>query len=205
MKFSENFIELLRRKNAERGWQSAFAEKAGITQSMLSKIISGETKDPGLSTVSAIIEALEAEEANQFNIPSFKRENEIPVYAIAGAGPGILPDQMEPLFTVIAPPEYFRRSNYAILVSGHSMEPRIPNGAIAGVKTNEQFQANELFLADIPYEGLVVKRVGVDLKAEEFIFKSENENKNAYPDFRLSIHEAEKIIIGKIVWVMVGY
>lgn len=31
----------------------------------------------------------------------------IPAYAIAGTGPGILPDQMEPLFTVIAPLNIF--------------------------------------------------------------------------------------------------
>lgn len=129
----------------------------------------------------------------------------IPVYAVAGAGPGILPDQLEPLFTVIAPPEYFRRSNYAVVVSGHSMEPRIPNGSIVGIILDAPFQANELYLADIPYEGFVIKRVGVDMKNDEFIFKSDNPDKEAYPDFRISIHEAEKIIIGKVVWVMVGY
>lgn len=205
MKFSDRLLHVLRQKNQERGWQTAFAQKAGIPQSILSKIIKGESKDPALSTVSAIIEALEKEGEEQFNLSAHKRENEIPVYAMAGAGPGILPDQLEPLFTVIAPPEYFRRSNYAVTISGHSMEPHIPNGSIVGVKTDEPFQANELYLAEIPYEGFVVKRVGVDLKNEEFVFKSDNPNKEAYPDFRLSIHEAEKIIIGKVVWVMVGY
>lgn len=205
MTLSEKFYAILREKNKIKGWQTAFAEKVGITQGAFNKIIRGETKDPGLSTVSAIIQALEEEEAGNFDLPVLKRENEIPVYAMAGAGPAILPDQMEPLFTVIAPPEYFRRSNYAILIDGHSMEPRIPNGSLVGIRLNMPFQANELYLADIPYEGFVVKRVAVDLKAEEFIFKSDNPDKESYPDFRLSIHEAEKIIIGRVVWVMVGY
>lgn len=205
MKFSERLLTILRQKNQKRGWQTAFAQRAGVPQSVLSKIIKGESKDPSLSTVSAIIEALEEEGEERFSLLSKNRENEIPVYAMTGAGPVILPDQLEPLFTVITPPEHFQRSNYAILVKGHSMEPRIPDGAIVGIKTDEDFQANHLFLADIPYEGLVVKRVGVDMKNEEFIFKSDNPDKAAYPDFRLSIHEAEKIILGKVVWVMVGY
>lgn len=205
MTLSEKFYAILREKNKNKGWQTAFAEKVGITQGALNKIIRGETKDPSLSTVSAIIEALEEEEASQFDLPVLKRENEIPVYAMAGAGPGILPDQMEPLFTVNAPPEHFRRSNYAIKINGHSMEPLIPDGSLVGIRLDDPFQANELFLARIPYEGLVVKRIGIDPKAEEFVFKSENANKQAYPDFRLSIHEAEQIIIGRVVWVMLGY
>lgn len=205
MKFSDRLLNILRKKNQERGWQSAFAQKAGISQSMLSKIITGESKDPALSTVSAIIGALEGEGESNFTLPEQNVENKIPVYAMAGAGPGILPDQLEPLFTVIAPPEYFRRSNFAVLITGHSMEPTIPNDSIAGIRMDMPFQANELYLAEIPYEGFVVKRIGVDLKTEEFIFKSDNPNREAYPDFRLSIHEAEKIIIGKVVWVMVRY
>lgn len=206
MGFSEQFYSILRKKGAIRGWQSSFAQRAGLTQSALSKIISGETKDPGLSTIAAILDALSEE--GMPNLPATTPQtdvNEIPVYAIAGAGPGILPDQLEPLFTVLAPPEYFRRSNYAVMINGHSMEPLIPHGSIVGIRTGDPFQANELFLAEIPYEGLVVKRVGVDLKREEFVFKSQNPDKEAYPDFRLSIHEAENIILGRVVWVMVAY
>ena len=52
---------------------------------------------------------------------------------------------------------------------------------------------------------LVIKRVGVDRVANEFVFKSENPNKENYPDFRLNIDEAEGIIVGRVVWVMWGY
>lgn len=48
----------MHKENCKRGWQKSFAERAGITQSSLSKIISGETADPGLTTVSAIMDAL---------------------------------------------------------------------------------------------------------------------------------------------------
>lgn len=129
----------------------------------------------------------------------------INVYALAGAGPAQLPEDLEPLFNITAPPEYFRQSNFAVKVIGHSMEPLIPHGAVVGILKNAPFQANELFLANIPYEGLVIKRVGVDLKNNEFIFKSENPDKNAYPDFRISINDSESIVIGRVMWVMWGY
>ena len=70
---------------------------------------------------------------------------------------------------------------------------------------NADFQANELFLAHIPYEGYVIKRIAVDIERQEYVFKSENANKIAYPDFRVSINESEKIIVGRVVWIMWGY
>lgn len=130
---------------------------------------------------------------------------EVPVYSVAGAGPGVLLDSIEPIFTVFAPPDYFRKSNCAVMVEGHSMEPLIPHGAIVGINRNADFQANELFLAHIPYEGYVIKRVAVDIERQEYVFKSENANKIAYPDFRISINESEKIIVGRVVWIMWGY
>lgn len=129
----------------------------------------------------------------------------INVYSVAGAGPGVEVGEVEPLFQVTAPPDYFRRSDYAIVVDGHSMEPLIAHGSIVGVKLHAPFVANELYVARIPYEGLVIKRVGVDRAANEFIFKSQNPDKEAYPDFRLNIEEAEEIIVGRVVWVMWGY
>lgn len=58
MTFNEQFLSILREQNQERGWQQNFAREAGINQSALSKIISGETRDPGLSIISAILDAL---------------------------------------------------------------------------------------------------------------------------------------------------
>lgn len=143
------------------------------------------------------------------NAPIEKVEGEdlqkVPVYSVAGAGPGVMLDSIEPMFTVVAPPDYFRKSNCAVLVEGHSMEPLIPHGAIVGINRNADFQANELFLAHIPYEGYVIKRIAVDIERQEYVFKSENANKIAYPDFRVSINESEKIIVGRVVWIMWGY
>lgn len=130
---------------------------------------------------------------------------ELSVYDVAGAGPAVEVSELTPLFSVFAPPDYLRRADYAILVDGHSMEPLIPNRSVVGIKTDAPFVANELYAARIPYEGMVIKRIGVDRAANEFIFKSQNPDKESYPDFRLNINEAENIIVGRVVWVMWGY
>ena len=173
-------------------------------------------KSPTLKSLSPYLEAILASGrvglSKKSLVPLPKMETDdvqrnviVPVFAVAGAGPAWLPASQDPLFTVQAPADFMRKCDYAILVEGHSMEPLITHGAVVGIKVDCPFQANELFLANIPYEGLVVKRVGVDLKSEEFIFKSQNPDKDAYPDFRLSIHEAEKIIMGRVVWIMTNY
>jgi phage repressor protein C with HTH and peptisase S24 domain len=134
-----------------------------------------------------------------------KNLQELSVYDVAGAGPAIDLAELTPLFSVYAPPNYLRQADFAILIDGHSMEPLIPHRSVVGVKKNGPFVANELYAARIPYEGMVVKRIGVDRQANEFVFKSDNPNKEFYPDFRLNISEAEQIIVGRVVWVMWGY
>ena len=58
MTFKERFYQLLKEKSEDRGWQSAFAEKAGIRQNALSRILSGKTGSPTLESVSAIVDAI---------------------------------------------------------------------------------------------------------------------------------------------------
>lgn len=127
------------------------------------------------------------------------------VYQAVAAGAPIDLKEYEPLFTIKAQPECLRGSAYALAVKGHSMEPLIPDDSIVGVLTDFRFQANELYAAWIPYEGLVVKRVGVDHTTNEFVFKSQNPDKESYPDFRLPIESAEKVIVGKVAWIMIRY
>lgn len=213
MSLEDTLLGILREYSATFPSVKAAAESLGATYETFRSWHDG-VKSPTIKSLSPFIDAIQASGRIKTQLPvkptpiSTNGENgsvPIPVYAVAGAGAGFLPEQLEPLFTVTAPLDYFRRSNYAVVVSGHSMEPLIPHGSIVGVKTDEPFQANELFLANIPYEGLVVKRVGVDRQTEEFIFKSQNPDKEAYPDFRLSIHEADGIIMGRVVWVLVNY
>ncbi len=85
MKFKDRFMQVLKERNAERGWQSAFAERAGIRQSSLSRIISGITKDPPLENVGAIIDAMGIEAF--LDVPTIRRIGEhSPVEKNAGSG-----------------------------------------------------------------------------------------------------------------------
>lgn len=58
MTFSEQFYAILRQACEKRGGQKELVEFSGIGQPVLNRILSGKTKDPGLHSVSAIIDAL---------------------------------------------------------------------------------------------------------------------------------------------------
>ena len=58
MGFVDAFYKYLDDHNEERGWQSEFARRAGISQSALSKVIKRATKDPGITMVGAIVDTI---------------------------------------------------------------------------------------------------------------------------------------------------
>ena len=213
MKFSEKFYELLREKNKERGWQSAFAKRAGISQSALSKIISGETKAPELASVAAIVDALGEElffsptiGRTGINSPEEPAECDhsvtVGIYAAAGAGPAIDIDQGELLYNIKVPAEYAARSDCALAIKGDSMCPTIKNGGVVGIqRENFDFASGELYAVRLPYEGLAVKRIIVDASKGEYVIRSDNPDKERYPDMRLGIEESPHLILGRVVWI----
>lgn len=145
MKFSQRFYEVLREKSQTRGWQSAFAKKAGISQSSLSKIISGETKAPELESVSAIVDALGDELFNSSPViqrPApyapvevVKGEDlpEIPVIGSTGAGNDVELFNASPSYWINILPQYMRPGLVGLIVEGDSMEPTVHKGAIVGI------------------------------------------------------------------------
>lgn len=58
MEFAKRFYSLLRERCVSRGGQKSMIELTGLKQAALNKIVTGETKDPGLVSVSAIVDAL---------------------------------------------------------------------------------------------------------------------------------------------------
>ena len=58
MNIEKQFYAILKQACEKRGGQKDLIEQAGIGQSVLSRILSGDTKDPGLRSVSAILDAL---------------------------------------------------------------------------------------------------------------------------------------------------
>lgn len=214
----KDFFESLRESIKASGVaQAEISRQTGIQQGSISRFLDGSQPTLGGANVIKILTYLGGQVVFPHEAPTICKPGHQPipiggdnlktinVYDVAGAGPGVALSEVEPLFSVTAPPSYFRMSDYALKVSGHSMEPLIPHGAVVGVRLGAEFMANELFAARIPYEGLVIKRVGVDFARKEFVFKSQNPDKESYPDFRVGINEGEEIIVGRVVWVMVGY
>jgi hypothetical protein len=72
--FTQQFYEILERKKTERGWMGNFADRYGIAQSVLSKIISHESENPRLSNVAKIVDGLIAD--GDWHIPIIIRDRE---------------------------------------------------------------------------------------------------------------------------------
>ena len=115
----------------------------------------------------------------------------IHVYALAGAGPAFDLEENDPLATIRVPLEYAMQCDSALLVKGDSMAWTIKSDFVSG----------EVYAVRLPYEGLSIKRVIVDAASGEYIIRSDNPDKEKYPDRRLSITEYADIILGRVVWV----
>lgn len=126
----------------------------------------------------------------------------INVYALAGAGPGFELEESEALATIRVPPDYAMRCDCAVMVKGDSMAWTIKNGGVVGImRKNFDFISGEVYAVRLPYEGLSIKRVIVDASSGEYIIRSDNPDKEKYPDRRLPITEYDDIIMGRVVWV----
>lgn len=126
----------------------------------------------------------------------------IHVYALAGAGPAFDLEENDPLATIRVPLEYAMQCDSALLVKGDSMAWTIKSGGVVGViRRNFDFVSGEVYAVRLPYEGLSIKRVIVDAASGEYIIRSDNPDKEKYPDRRLSITEYTDIILGRVVWV----
>ncbi len=126
----------------------------------------------------------------------------IHVYALAGAGPAFDLEENDPLATIRIPPDYAMRCDCALMVKGDSMAGTVRNGGVVGViRQNFDFASGEIYAVRLPYEGVSIKRVIVDDATGEYIIRSDNPDRDKYPDRRLPIAEYADIILGRVVWV----
>lgn len=81
-----------------------------------------------------------------------------------------------------------------------SMEPLIRKGAFIALDTNQkQIVSGELYGVNLPYEGLVIKRVYLDTKGANFVLRSENPQ---HPEVTLPIDTLAENIVGRVAWVL---
>ena len=210
MKFSQRFYEVLREKSQTRGWQSAFAKKAGISQSSLSKIISGETKAPELESVSAIVDALGDELFNSSPViqrPApyapvevVKGEDlpEIPVIGSTGAGNDVVLFNASPSYWISILPQYMRPGLVGLIVEGDSMEPTVHKGAIVGIVPYDgSINEGGIYLVHRPPFGRTIKRIKMDEEGH-LVMHSDNAS---YAPAIIPDEGYEKILMGRVVWV----
>lgn len=124
----------------------------------------------------------------------------IEVHAEAGAGPARARWEPEPIATVCIPPEYAKPGVFGLRIKGSSMEPLINRGAFVGVNSDDrEFVSGDIYAVFIPYEGLIVKRLFMDLATGDYVLRSINPE---HPDMRLPIEQSEHLIVGRVVWVL---
>lgn len=211
MKFKDRFMKILKERNAERGWQTSFAEKAGIRQNSLSRIISGSTKDPTLENVGAIIDAMGIE--SFLDTPTIRRMGEnspeeknsgsglhpVPLMGETGAGDPqeLFTGSSEHIIQIL--PQYYRTDMIALTVRGDSMEPTIKNGAVVGIAPlTEDITEGGIYLVSIPCFGRVVKRLKLS-KEGKLLLYSDNPR---YDPLAVDPAEQEKTVLGQVVWVL---
>jgi len=124
----------------------------------------------------------------------------IEVHAEAGAGPASERWEPEPIATVCIPPEYAKPGVFGLRIRGDSMDPLIKRGAFVGVDHEDRiYTSGDIYAIYMPYEGLIVKRLFHDPAAGEYVLCSVNPT---HPDMRLPIEQSERLIVGRVVWVL---
>ena len=210
MDFSERFYAYLRAKKDERGWQAKLAEKAGISQNALSKIINGTTKNPEMPIISKIMDALGPEElypeafisrVGRFApVEAIEGENlpMVPVLGSTGAGPDVELFNSEPETFIQVLPQYMLPELAAFRVDGDSMEPTIKCGSYVGVVPfNGDIAEGGIYLVSIPPFGRLIKRLkmgvdgGIDLVSDN----------KAYEKRTISYEGYDKVVLGRVAWV----
>ncbi len=98
------------------------------------------------------------------------------------------------------PQSFASQGLYVVRTEVSGMEPYIQKGAFVGVDTLQKHVASgELYGVSLPYEGLVIKRVYVDMQDSRLVLRSE---KASYPEVYLPLKGHEAHIVGRVAWVL---
>lgn len=89
---------------------------------------------------------------------------------------------------------------YVVRIDNAAMEPQILKGAFVGVDTAQRrVSSGELYGVNLPYEGLVLKKVFIDTEGKRLLLRSENPE---HPEVSLPLEGYEKFIMGRVGWVL---
>lgn len=91
---------------------------------------------------------------------------------------------------------------YVIRYESASMEPHIRRGAYVGLDTMQaRVISGELYGINLPYEGVVIRRIYLDSSGKTLTLYAEDKN---YPHITMPLNDGEvfKAIVGKVNWVL---
>lgn len=124
----------------------------------------------------------------------------IDIYQVTGAGTPFDLRNNAPITSIFINQLYARKADIAFLVDGESMYPTIKNNSIVGVSFNAEYQPNEVYAINHPMGGVTIKRIS--MRGNNWIIRSDNPDKNKYPeDDQYTEEEYPNLIIGRVVWV----
>lgn len=192
------------------------SEFCGLKWATFYGMLNRTTQSPGMDKLVCVIDKLEDKEFIEFvrkmrpHISWAMAEpgyREVKTYNIIGCkhiDDLEKPDQFgkdRKLFTLRIPEKFFP-SDFAVLFSGSSMNNIIPDKAAAGVTKDFDFRPGEVYLCELPVEGLTFKRVifhpaknGLEFKADTKI------DPESIPSHFYHVDEGEKYIVGRLTWV----
>ncbi len=176
------------------------AKDFGIPASTLKSWVTKDEKikrKPKLDSLEKVLSQIK----DVFDSETVEKTKQIHIYSVAGAGTAWDYTEEDPICIIQVPESLSFKATFALLVKGDSMYPTIKNEAVVGVKTEEPFIPNEIYAIRLPYEGLSIKRVQINYKEDEYIIKSNNPDKNKFPDFSIPIDTAPYLVLGKVVWI----
>jgi len=123
----------------------------------------------------------------------------LPVHALGGAGDSMDLYELEPIKKILIPREFHNQGIFAIMVRGDSMVPTIVDHAIVGIDTEDRnIRSGQIYAIRIPYEGVVIKRVFVELN--RITLSSDNRNHRPFTIDMIDLDEGA--IIGRVAWVV---
>lgn len=184
----------------------------GINSDTLIKWLSGK-RNPKIENLMAIVDKVQAYDADRpeskeqiqrvgTNAPVETFDGKIlckvPLIGTAGAGnPFDRADTIENF--IVIPKEYHRRNCVVLKVEGDSMTPKIPNGSYVGVVPMDgRVIEGHIYLLDLPYLGLVVKRIRLGSNGRLEMY-SDNP---AYKPCAITDTDYESIVVGEVVWIL---
>ena len=89
-----------------------------------------------------------------------------------------------------------------VQVVGDSMSPLIKDGAYVGInKHANTLTPGKVYAVNVPYEGLTIKRVFLDVDKGELLLRSENP---IHPEQHIRIEDRDGLIVGEVIWGMQG-